>query len=526
MKAGLMLLGILLLLVNCTKKPTRWEVDLGAPLINDTLDLSRLTSDSVLVANAQGTLDLDFTKTLLDIGLADLISIPDTQVVQTFHSNFAVNVPPGFNVFNQTETHTIELPGVQLKKVRVFSGGIQLTVYNPLPTAVTFDVSLPGVSLNGITFQQTVTVAAGDNVNPTPGNANFDLAGYEMDLRGPNAVDYNVLQASVTAVSDPNGPTVNVTPAQEFKVEATLKDIALDYARGYFGNQLFSDTVLLDLPIMEKVESGLVDIQSVQLGLSFSNGTKVPIRGALTQIANIHSSGSTVALNAPVIGQDLYLAPATGSWNSLNPSTQQVQVNSGNSNIEQVMENLGSKFQAGYAIEINPNGNLNAGWDEIYSTSRIKVVLHAQMPLQLQADQLTLADTFQVSLKQDASKTHVVGGYFQLDAANAFPMQAQFKLSFLNAQKAVIDESVGDALVLSSVAGLPNASGILVKNSSVRFYLSEYLMQHIHELKYLRVEAVLDTPVASGASNQVVAIPVGAFMQVKVKAALKTEIVY
>ncbi|NBO59504.1 MAG: hypothetical protein EBU82_00875 [Flavobacteriia bacterium] len=156
MKAGLMLLGMLLLLVNCTKKPTRWEVDLGAPLINDTLDLSRLTTDSVLVANAQGTLDLDFTKTLLDIGLADLISIPDTQVVQTFHSNFAVNVPPGFNVFNQTETHTIDLPGVELKKVRVFSGGIQLTVYNPLPTAVTFNVSLPGVSFNGVTFQQTI----------------------------------------------------------------------------------------------------------------------------------------------------------------------------------------------------------------------------------------------------------------------------------------------------------------------------------------------------------------------------------
>jgi len=526
MKVIGMVFGLLMVLASCTKKPTSWEVDLGAPLISDTLDLSRLTSDSVLVANGQGNLDLDFTKTLLDVGLADLISIPDTQVVQTFNSNFAINVPPGFNVFNQSETHTIDLPGVQLKKVRVYSGAIQLSVYNPLPTSVTFDVSLPGVSLNGVTFQQTVTVGAGDNINPTPGNANFDLAGYEMDLRGPNFVDFNMLQASVTAVSDPNGPMVSVSPAQEFKVEATLKNIALDYARGYFGNQLFTDTVLLDLPIMEKVESGLVDLQSVQLGLTFSNGTKVPIRGALTHIANINPIGSTVALNAPVIGQDLYLAPATGSWNSLNPSTQQVQVNSGNSNIEQVMENLGSQFQAGYAIEINPNGNLNGGWDEIYSTSRIKVVLHAQMPLQLQADQLTLVDTFQVSLKQSGAKTHVVGGYFQLDAANAFPMQAQLKLSFLNAQKSVIDESVGDALVLSSLAGIPNASGILVKNSTTRFYLSEYLMKNINELKFLRVEAILDTPVASGASNQVVAIPVGAFMQVKVKAALKTEIVY
>lgn len=516
----------LLLFASCKKQATSWETDLGAPLVNDTLDLSRLTKDSVFVPNGSGNLDLDFTKTLLDIGLADLISIPDTLVVQTFHSNFAINVPPGFNVFNQNETHTIDLPGIQLKKVRVYSGSIKLKVYNPLPTDVTFNVSLPGVSLNGVTFQQSLTVGAGSDANPTPQTANFNLAGYEMDLRGPNGVDFNMLQASVTAVSAANGPTVSVTPAQEFKVEASLKDIALDYARGYFGNMTFSDTISLDLPIMQKVASGLIDINSVQLGLSFSNGVKVPVRGKLTQMLNTNAAGNTVALNAPVMGQDLFLAPATGSWNSLLPSTQQVQVNSGNSNIEQVIENLGTTFQAGYALEINPNGNVNGGWDEIYSTSRIKVVLHAQMPLQLQADQLTLVDTFQVSIQQNKDKTHAVSGVMQLDASNGFPFQSQLKLSYLNAQKQVIDESLGDALVLSALAGTPNATGMMVKHSTVRFVLSEKLLAQLNEVKYLRVEAILDTPTPSGAANQVVSIPVGAFMHVKLKAQIKTKIVY
>jgi len=154
------------------------------------------------------------------------------------------------------------------------------------------------------------------------------------------------------------------------------------------------------------------------------------------------------------------------------------------------------------------------------------VDLHAQMPLQLQADQLTLADTFAVSLTQNTAKTHVTGGYFQLDASNAFPMQCQMKLSFLDANSQVIEETIGDALVLSAVAGSQNASGMYVKNSSVKFYLSKTLMEQINQVKYIRVEGILDTPNPSGSANQQVSIPMGAFLHVRLKAKLQTQIVY
>lgn len=512
-------------LTNCKKKATRWEVELGAPLINDTLDLSSFTEDQTLVAN-NGFLDLDLTKTILDIGLADLVSIPDTQVVQTFNTNMSINVPPGFNVFNETDEHTIEIPGVELKKIRVFSGKINLKVYNPLPTKVIFNVSLPGVTKEGIVFNQVMSVDAGDQVNPTIGNGDLDLAGYEMDLRGIGGISFNILQASVTASTDPSGSTVNVTPAHEFKVEATLKNIALDYARGYFGHQIFTDTSSLQIPFMNMIESGLIDLNNIQLNLSLSNGMKVPLKTEVLCVENVNSSGSSVNLNAPCIGQDLYLAPATGSWNNLMPSSQQIQINSGNSNIEQLLENLGSTMNLGYKITLNPMGNVNSGWDEIFSTSRIKVDLHAQMPLQMQADQLTLADTFAVTLSQNNEKTHVTGGYFQLDVNNGFPLQSLMKLSFLDESFAVIDEIIGDALVLSSLTGSLNANGLLTKHSSIKFYLSDVLMTQFNQVRHIRVEAVLDTPNAAGTMNQVVSMPVGAFMHVKLKAKLNTQIVY
>mgnify|MGYP000147055334 FL=1 len=526
MKKILLIATVYLALTSCKKQATSWDTELGAPLINDTLDLSKLIDNHTLVGNANGTLDLDLTKTILDLGLADIVSIPDTQVVQIFNPTIALNVPAGFNVFNETEEHTIDIPGVQLKKIRVFSGKIDLKVYNPLPTSVTFNVTLPGVYNNGLLFQQSLTVGAGDNANPTVGSGSLDLSGYEMDLRGINGISFNILQASVVAVTDPTGPAVSVTPAQQFKVEATLKDIALDYARGYFGNQVFSDTSGLTVDYLNNIVSGLVDVNNIQLSLSLSNGMKVPVKSELTLIENVNSTGNSVALSAPCIGQDLYLAPAVGAWDNLTPSTQQIQINSQNSNVEQVFENLGATMNLGYKITINPNGNVNGGWDEIFSTSRLKVDLHAQMPLQLQADQLTLADTFAVSLTQNTAKTHVTGGYFQLDASNAFPMQCQMKLSFLDANSQVIEETIGDALVLSAVAGTQNAAGMFIKNSSVKFYVSETLMEQINQVKYIRVEGILDTPNPTGSANQQVSIPMGAFLHVRLKAKIQTQIVY
>ena len=526
MKNWLLIFLVFCTLISCKRKATSWDVELGAPMVNDTIDLSNLVHNQTLVPNANGTLDVDFTKTILDIGLSDLVALPDTTVFQSFSPNLTLNVPPGFNVFDETNEHPIAIPNVQLKKIRVSAGKIALKVYNPLPTEVTFDVYLPGVSMNGNPFHAVFTVSSGTQSNPAVSESDLNLTGYEMDLRGINGISFNTLQSQVLVKTNPLGPSVTVSPANVFQVEASLKDIAIDYARGYFGQQLFSDVASVQVEALNKVLSGNVDLQNVQLNLSISNGMKVPIKTKITQVQNVNQQANSVNLSAPCIGQDLYLAPATGTWDALIPATQQLQINSSNSNIEALLENLGSTLNLGYEVMLNPNGNVNGGWDEIFSTSRLKVDLHAQMPLQLQADQLTLVDTFAMSLKQNNQKTHVTGGYFQVDVQNAFPLQSQLKLSFINENQNIITEILGDALVLSSLTGSTNANGILVKKSSIKFPLNSQLMANINDVKFVRIEAILDTPNPAGTSNQIVAIPIGAFIHVKMKAKLDTQIIY
>ena len=67
MKYYILLVGLVVALTSCKKQATSWDTELGAPLINDTLDLSKLTDNNTLVPNAGGTLDLDLTKTILDL---------------------------------------------------------------------------------------------------------------------------------------------------------------------------------------------------------------------------------------------------------------------------------------------------------------------------------------------------------------------------------------------------------------------------------------------------------------------------
>ena len=46
---------------------------------------------------------------------------------------------------------------------------------------------------------------------------------------------------------------------------------------------------------------------------------------------------------------------------------------------------------------MNPWGNVNSGWDEIFSNSELNIDIKAQMPLDISIDQLTIKDTFPFS---------------------------------------------------------------------------------------------------------------------------------
>ncbi len=517
------ILTFALLLSSCKKENTVWETDWSAPIINDTLSFNNLVNDSTL-ANVSGYYVVDLNRTLLNRGVNDVLSIPDTTINKNFSFNFPLTVPPNYTFFNDESENDLGFADVELKQIIASSGFLDIIVKNPVETKALFNIKLIGVSKNGIPFSEDVIADAGTIATPNEVSASFDLSGYSFDLTGINGNERNLLTSKVTVTSDPNGPSVALTASHVVQVDVGLRGIEIAYARGYFGNQVVSDTTDFNLDVLNIVQSGAVDIPASTIKFEIENGIKVGATGLLTQLTSENNSGSLVTLAHPQVGTAFTMNPATGGWNGIVPSIKELIFDQTNSNIEEFIENLGTKYLAGYKIETNPWGNISAGSDEIYPDSRFQVRVHANLPLSIGMDALMVQDTFAVDLSQNSTATRVTKGELLLKASNAFPISANVKLIMLNANKTILHTINGTDIIQSSEYGnLDAATGLKIMYSDVKWVLGSEVVDDLNEIKYIIVQSAFNTPNPSTSINEQFQIPAGAFLGIKLRTRFTTE---
>ena len=518
------LLTFTLLLSSCKKENTVWETDWSAPVINDSLSLNNLVNDSTLDGTS-GYYVVDLERTLLDRGVNDVIAIPDTTINKNFGINFAfINVPPNYTFFNEESENDLGFADVELKQIVAKDGFLDITVKNPVETKAFFNIKLIGVTKNGIPFNEDIVADAGTIADPGVVSTSWDLRDYSFDLTGINGNERNLLTSKVTVTSDPNGPAVTLTNSHIVKVDVGLRDIELAYARGYFGNQVVSDTTDFVLDVMDVVQSGAVDVPASTIKFEIENGIKVGATGLLTKLTSENSSGSLLDLAHPQVGTAFTLNPATGGWSGINPSIKELTFDQANSNVEEFIENLGAKYTAGYKVEINPWGNISAGSDEIYPDSRFKVRAYANLPLAIGFDALAVQDTFPVDLVQTSTTARVTKGELFLKASNAFPVAANVKLIMLNANKAVIHTIEGTDIIQSAEYGtLDSATGLKIMDSDIKWVLSSEVVDDLENIKYIIVQSTFNTPNPNTAVNEQFEIPAGAFIGVKLRTRFTTE---
>lgn len=521
------LLLLTLLICACKKKQTTWNSDWSAPLISDTISLSNLYNDSTLVSSNQTSIDLDLSRTILNLGLSDFVGFPDTTINQIFNLNLSFNVPAGYTFANTIEEHSFDLNDVQLKKVDVSSGTIKLKVFNSIATRVYFKIILPGITKNGLAFEQTFFVNAGTNAQPGSAEELLDISGYSFDLRGVNGLGYNKLQSQLIITSDPTGPSVAISSNNDFSFSAELSGLKFSYAKGYFGNTLISETADFLVPYFNSIVAGNLDLPSANLDFEIENGMKFGIKAKIISAENTNSSGNTSQLVSSNLGNDFLISPATGSWNSLQTSSHHLIFSTANSNIENYLENLGFSHQLAYQLQLNPWGNVSGGNDEIFANSRLKIKIKSQIPLTVGADGLTLRDTFNIDLKHNSNKTHAKSGLISLSATNAFPLACEPILYLLNENGSILYTINATSQIYSSLLGSLNTqSGLFEKTSLLEFVLTEDIVKNLDNIKKIIVQAKFDTPSPSSGINEVQSIPFGAFLAVKLRLKLNAEIIY
>ncbi|HLV42958.1 MAG TPA: hypothetical protein VKY37_11815 [Brumimicrobium sp.] len=484
-----LLAAIFIFAVGCRKDKTNWTSDWVIPIVNDSLLVKDYVNDSTLSVNPDQSLQVLMERELFNIDLTELIKIPDTTIEQSFSILFpAAELVPGYTFIDQIKENNFSFQDVTLKEARIKKGQIQIQIENPIPTKGIFTISLPGVVKSGQVFSHTQTVDGGTTADPGVGNLILDLSGHTIDMRGKNGDLYNLLQSKMTVKSDPEGPTVSITNQDKFKVKVKLEKLLIDYAKGYFGNILFSDTLTVNLSELNSIVGGAINVDSLNLDLVVVNGIKARAQGRISLFESTNYNNTTVGLNHPYFGQALNLNPAQDEWQWLRPSELIFAFNNNSGNLKSFIENLGNTYRVGYSIEINPYGNTSNGNDVLYPNSELKVMLKSDFPMLVGADGLTLQDTFAIDFKNDNKLLRVEAGKLILKTTNTFPYGAEVKLFLLNENKEVLKEIAAIGQVSPALTNASLSAHLPIENS-MEFLVDEESAEALKETKYVMVRA-------------------------------------
>ncbi len=507
--------GLLIFALSCRKEPTSWNSDWNIILIQDTLDMENLVTDTILGVNADGSYHLLINRDILNLNMEDIVAIPDTVIAHSVNIPVSVSVPAGSQFIDQVEDNTFNFDGLELKKIIVNSGRAEVEVKSPIATMCIVTLTLPGVSKNGVNFSLEVEVPAGSNNNPSSITQEIDLSGYEINLTGLNGSLFNSIQSQFRVKTDPNGGPVLVNTNQQVDFEVAFKDLRPNYAQGYFGNRVIEEQQEINLDFMSRIVSGAIDIDNVNLTMSMYNGIKVGARAKIESLEGVNAQNNSIFLNHPQIGPWIWINQALGSWNDLQPSVHQINMTSSNSTIEQFIENLPNLLKINFSFELNPYGNTSGGWDELFSTSFVRAFLTADMPLALGMNNLTLRDTFNLKLGETGS-IDPKSGNIKIVASNAYSFGATLSIQLVDFENNVLlTKNASSPLAGSN--NISNNAPIVPVSSEVIFEFTESEMAYIKSMERLVVTAVFNTPNAGQIAN----IFSGQFLAFKIYSSLK-----
>jgi hypothetical protein len=496
----LLVLMVLVGTLSCRKEKASWESNWVFPLLNDELSIVNYLNDSTLGVNADNTVQVILQRDMLNLDIAGIVIIPDTTIEQTFSIQVpSLFVTPGLEYINQTEEHVFNLGDAVLFDMRLKSGKATVTVENPIETAAIFTVRLPGVSQNGVDFQQVEIVPGASGNSPASKTFDLDLSGYSVDLRGENGNLYNILQSQMLVQSDPNGSAVTITNSDVFKFSVAFSNMQVDYAKGYFGQQSISGNEIVNVDALRKIVDGGIQVDDVNFRLLFSNGIKLMAQGVFNSIESQNYTGDIMGLSHPDIGSMINIGPAQGTWSSWTPFERELDFNTGNSNIKDFLEHLGYRYYVDYLLNINPWGNVSGGTDEIFPNSRIKLRFEANFPLAIGADNFTIIDTFTVNLNQQSQATRIVTGELILRTENSFPFSAGVELELWSETGTIIGTIISPTnLTAATVA--PSGDIHIPASDELVFSIPTSIVDNLQQVQSIVIKARFNSPELIGNS--------------------------
>lgn len=483
--------------------PAKWDVDVAAPLLTTRLTIAHLIADSLQSVAADGAVTLVYGSDLFAVDLDTLLGLPDTSFVYAYAlplpPNDVFDLPAGFPVISENNLIRFNLPQVELSRLDIREGTLQIDMRNKIGSRILGDFGLPTAYFPDGNNTISATVEAGSAAAPSHATVLRDLAGTRFDLRGPSQSAVNTLATNVSAKLDPEGNGASVTNQDSIVVIASYHGLVPSYAKGFFGtNELAYHDQRSRLGLFDSFVGGTLDLDQVTLRLKVENGLGMDLQVRLSsfQAVNTHT-GTTVDLTHTILQGPINLDRAMDHGNGFTPSYYHSMLDNSNSNVDAFVENMPDEVRYGLDISMNPLGDISNGNDFLYYESKLKASLELEVPLAVIATGLTLESVDRPDLPGDAEHRTIVQGTLHLFASNGFPFDAAIVMDIVDLDHNVLSSIPVDGVLRSGVVG---ADGLVQSSSSSTLHapLTASQVDLLYGENRIRTRVIFDTDPALG----------------------------
>jgi hypothetical protein len=483
---------VFLSLQSCKRdEPTTWEPDVRAPLAYGKLTLNQLLVDSIFQLDDEGLWHVIVDQSLTDFDIDSMAEIPDTTIVLPPNTLYFIGaVAQGQTIVSSNQQVTLNHPTAQFKQVRMKGGKLKYKIQSPVEGFLNCTVTVPGLTLDSVPqsifFQ--ITPPDGQPYSITEGF--FDLAGLDLSLTGQSGSSFNRLAYQFGIVVAPDAPIpATVSVGDQIRVEITFEDPQIDYARGYFGQHLFSFDQEIDFDAFSSIPEAAFDLDGASTTFSIRNAVGVDAQMDFHQITNWNDNQQTqVSLQNTNLLNPINISRAQDNEGLVSESQYAISLNSSNSNLDQFLENLPNKIRIQGDLRVNPLGNISASNDFIYTNNALHADLKMDIPLRIGIQNLVLSDTIALS---DSERELPVDGKLVLWIKNGFALDAKVSLYALRNEGR--DLIASDLHLLPAMAGADAFSYIPVE-TWLDIPISDALLQ----ANDLLIEVALQTPDGAG----------------------------
>ncbi len=424
---------------SCKREKTQWDTDWAAPIAHGHLTINDMIPVDLTETNDDGYLSLIINQSVLEFDIDSLFALPDTVISQKLSTGLPiVNFEEG-DALPFFYDQVYDVGDIQLKTIRFSEGSATINVLSPWPGKLKVLFTLPTTTKGGTNLSRNYELGAGSMDMQAVGIDTIDLSGYTMNLTGEDNLTVNTFSGAIVVASDEPEP-FTVLNTDSISFDFGFNGLVADYAKGFFGQHSFSDTIGFSLPQLKRIVSGSIDLDSIRLDVIVRNGFNLIAQARVSRLGGINTrTGTNVDLDFPELNNTLNINRASGGLFDYTPSEFPIEINNTNSNIIDFIENLSDSLIIGYDLEINPFGNVGAGDDELFPNSKMELFVDGEFPLNFGINDLTIVDTIDIDPFNSPESFSPGDAVIVIDYVNAFPVGATAQFYLIDENGIVID---------------------------------------------------------------------------------------